>query len=582
MWDHSLVPRRGGKVHIAETRRHYKGKEYKTTLLRRSYREGGKVRNETVGNLSHLDEWMIDGLRAMLAGRRLVDLDEEFEIVRSLPHGHVAAVLGVLRELDLERLICRENCRERDLCVAMICQRLLSPCSKLSTTRLVHQTTLAEELSLGEVTEAELLGAMDWVHQRQERIEKALARRHLQGEGFVLYDLSSSYLEGRHCELGAIGYSRDGKPGKPQVSYGLCCAPEGQPISIEVHKGNTGDPTTLGPAVERVKDTFGIEHVVFVGDRGMITDARIKVLKEQGVGFITALRAPQIQKLTVAPGFQLSLFDERGLCEISSPEFPGERLVVCRNPAVAAERERKREELLKLTEKDLEQVRQMVNGPRGTLRNAPAGRIGERAGRVVNKRKMAKHFTLHIADGSFSYQRNQAQIDEEALLDGIYVIRTAEPQARIGSAAVVRAYKQLKVNERTFRVMKTPLEIRPIHHRLEDRVRAHAFLCMLAAYVQFELTRRLAPMLFCDDTPLSPVDPVAPAKRSPQAAAKAASARTTYGQTVHSFEDLLSNLGTLCRNTIRIGNSPHTFTRLTTPTELQASAFELIGVKPGK
>ncbi|MGB0092884.1 MAG: IS1634 family transposase [Solirubrobacteraceae bacterium] len=576
------MAKRGGRVHVAVTRRHYKGQEYTTTLLRRSYREGGKVRNETVGNLSHLEQWMIDGLRSMLAGRRLVDLDAEFEILRSLPHGHVVTVLSVLRELDLERLISRERCRERDLCVAMICQRLLSPCSKLSTTRLVGQTTLAEELELGEVTEAELLAAMDWLRARQERIEKALARRHLQGEGFVLYDLSSSYLEGRHCELAAIGYSRDGKPGKPQISYGLCCAPSGQPISIEVHKGNTGDPTTLGPAVERVKDTFGIEHVVFVGDRGMITDARIKVLKEQGVGFITALRAPQIQKLTVAPGFQLSLFDEQGLCEVSSPEFPDERLVVCRNPAVAAERARKREELLALTERDLQQVKQMVEGPRGTLRNASAGKIGERAGRVINKRKMAKHFTLQIADSAFSYTRNQAQIDEEALLDGIYVIRTQEPSSRIGSAAVVRAYKQLKVNERAFRQMKTPLEIRPLHHRLEERVRAHAFLCMLACYVQFELTTRLAPMLFCDDTPLSPADPVAPAQRSPQAAAKAGSALTITGQVAHSLEDLITDLGTLCRNTIRIANSRYTFTRLTTPTELQAEAFQLAGVNPGK
>jgi len=576
------MPKRGGRVHIAETRRHYKGKEYTTTLLRRSYREGGKVKNETVGNLSHLEPWMIEGLRAMLAGRRLVDLDEEFEIARSLPHGHVSAVLGVLRDLDLERLIGRERCRERDLCVAMICQRLLDPCSKLSTTRLVHQTTLAEEMSLGEVTEAELLSAMDWLSERQPRIETALARRHLEGEGFVLYDLSSSYLEGRCCELAAIGYSRDGKPGKPQISYGLCCAPEGQPISIEVHKGNTGDPTTLGAAVERVKETFGIERVVFVGDRGMITDARVKVLKEQGVGFITALRAPQIQKLTVAPSFQLSLFDEQGLCEVSSPEFPGERLVVCRNPQMAAERQRKREELLALTEKDLEQVRQMVDGPRGTLKHAGAGKIGERAGRVINKRKMAKHFTLEIADGSFSYQRNQAKIDEEALLDGIYVLRTQEPAARIGSAAVVRAYKQLKVNEQAFRQMKTPLEIRPIYHRLEDRVRAHAFVCMLACYVQFELTRRLAPMLFCDDTPLAPTDPVAPARRSPQAAAKAGSAHTADGQAAHSLTDLLTDLGTLCRNTIHIGNSPATFTRLTTPTKLQARAFELLAINPGK
>jgi hypothetical protein len=462
----------------------------------------------------------------------------------------------------------------------MIGQRLLSACSKLSRTRLVGQTTLAEELSLGEVKEAELLGAMDWLLERQQRIEKALARRHLHGEGFVLYDLSSSCLEGRCCELGAVGYSRDGKPGKPQISYGLCCAPEGQPISIEVHAGNTGDPTTLGPAVERVKTTFGIERVVFVGDRGMITEARTKVLKEQGVGFITALRAPQIQALTLAPCFQLSLFDEQGLCEVSSPEFPDQRLVVCRNPAVAAERARKRAELLALTEADLQKIKQIVEAPRGRLKTASAGKIGERAGRVVNQRKMAKHFTLQIADGSFSYKRNQAQIDEEALLDGIYILRTAEPASRIGSAAIVRAYKQLKVNEQAFRQMKTPLEIRPVHHRLTDRVRAHVFLCMLARYVQFELARRLAPMLFADDTPIAPADPTAPAKRSTGAIAKAGSARTHDGQPAHSLEDLLSDLGTLCRNTIRLGNSQHTFTRLTTPTQLQSTAYELIGTQP--
>ncbi len=549
-------------------------------MLRRSYREGGKVKHENLGNVSHLPPEALEALRRSLAGEVLMLATDDFEIVRSLPHGHVAAVLGVLRDLDLERLISRERCRERDLVVAMIVQRLLCACSKLSMTRLIGQTTLAEELSLGEVTEAELLAAMDWLLERQERVEKALARRHLHGEGFVLYDLSSSYLEGRHCELGAVGYSRDGKPGKPQISYGLCCAPEGQPFSIEVHKGNTGDPTTLLAAVERVKDTFGIEHVVFVGDRGMITEARTKVLKEQGVGFITSLRAPQIQKLTVAPGFQLSLFDEQGLCEVSSPEFPAERLIVCRNPAVAAERARKRQELLRLTERDLEKVRQMVEGERGTLRNASAGKIGERAGRVVNKRKMAKHFTLQISDASFGYERNQAQIDEEALLDGIYVLRTQEPASRIGSAAVARAYKQLKVNERCFREMKTTLEIRPVHHRLEDRVRAHVFLCMLACYVQFELARRLAPMLFCDDTPIAPADPVAPARRSPDAIAKAGSARTPDGHPAHSLEDLLSDLATLCRNTIRIGTSQHTFTRLTTPTELQADAYALINIKP--
>ncbi len=578
------MAKRGGASHVATIRTKGKGDAvYTSYLLRRSYRdEHGKVRHENLGNLSHLPIDAIDAIRAILAGRRLVDLDEDFEIKRSLPHGHVAAVLGVLRDLGLERLIARERCRERDLVVAMTCQRLLSPCSKLSTTRLVHQTTLAGELELGEVTEAELLGAMDWLLERQERIERALARRHLQGEGFVLYDLSSSYLEGRCCELAAIGYSRDGKPSKRQVSYGLCCAPEGQPISIEVHPGNTGDPTTLAPAVARVKERFGIERLVFVGDRGMITEARVKALKEQGVGFITALRAPQIQALTLAPSYQLSLFDERGLCEVTSPEFPGERLVICRNPAVAGERARKREELLKLTEAELDKVQRMVQGDRGTLRNAPAGKIGERAGRVVNKRKMAKHFTLQIADGSFAYQRNHATIEHEALFDGIYVIRTAEPHNRIGSHAVVRAYKQLKVNEHAFREMKTPLEIRPIHHHLDDRVRAHIFLCMLACYVQFELARRLAPMLFTDDTPISAADPVAPSKRSPQAATKAGSARTANGQPAHSLKDLLADLGTLCRNEIRIGDSDHTFTRHTTPTELQANAFELLGVKPGK
>jgi Transposase DDE domain len=574
------VPRRsGGAIHVATIKTRYKDREYVSHVLRRSYREGAKVKHENLGNVSHLPPRPLEALRRSLAGETLMSA-EQVEVRRSLPHGHVAAVLGVLRSLDLERLLARERCRERDLCVAMICQRLIAPCSKLSSTRLVHQTTLAQELSLGEVKEAELLQAMDWLVDRQPRIERTLARRHLQGEGFVLYDLSSSYLEGRHCELGAIGYSREGKPGKLQITYGLVCAPSGQPVSIEVHKGNTGDPSTLQSAVERVKDSFGIEHVVFVGDRGMITEARTKVLKEQGVGFITALRAPQIQALTIAPNFQLSLFDEQGLCEVTSPKVPGERLVICRNPHLAAERARTREELLSLTEADLQKVKQMVERNRGKLYGAPAGKIGERAGRVVNKRKMAKHFTLEIADGSFTYQRDQPQIDEEALLDGIYVLRTDEPANRIGSAAVVRAYKQLKVNEHAFREMKTPLEIRPIHHQLEDRVRAHVFLCMLACYVQFELATRLAPILFADDTPLMPADPVAPAESSPRAAANKGSARTANGHLAHSLKDLITDLGTLCRNTIRIGDSDHTFARLTTPTALQATALQQLGVSP--
>jgi len=573
------VPRRtNGAVHVATIKTRYKDREYTSQILRRSYREGGKVKHENLGNVSHLPAATLEVLRRSLAGETLVGATDAFEIVRSLPHGHVAAVLGVLRGLDLERLICRERCRERDLCVAMVCQRLLAPCSKLSTTRLVHQSTLAQELELGEVKEAELLAAMDWLLERQERIERSLARRHLQ-DGFVLYDLSSSYLEGRCCELGAIGYSRDGQRGKMQITYGLCCSPEGRPVSIEVHPGNTADPSTLAPAVARVKDRFKLDRVVFVGDRGMITQAQTKALTAQGVGFITSLRAPQIQALTVAPHFQLSLFDEQGLCEISSPQFPGERLIVCRNPHVAAERARKRIELLEATEAELAKVKAMLDGDRGRLRNATAGRIGERVGRTVNKRKMAKHFTLEIADGTFSYERNTTTIEQEALFDGIYILRTDQPATRIPASAVVRAYKQLKVNEHAFREMKTPLEIRPIHHRLKDRVRAHVFLCMLACYVQYELATRLAPMLFTDDTPLTPADPVAPARRSPQANAKAGSARTSDGQVAHSLKDLITDLGTLIRNTVRVTTINATYQQLTTPTELQKRAFELLELK---
>jgi len=547
-------------------------------MLRRSYREGGKVKHENLGNVSHLPPATLEVLRRSLAGETLVGASDAFEIVRSFPHGHVAAVLGVLRDLDLERLICREGCRERDLCVAMVAQRLLAPCSKLSTTRLVHQSTLAQELELGEVKEAELWAAMDWLLERQERIERSLARRHLQ-DGFVLYDLSSSYLEGRCCELGAIGYSRDGQRGKMQITYGLCCSPEGRPVSIEVHPGNTADPSTLAPAVARVKDRFKLDRVVFVGDRGMITQAQTKALTAQGVGFITSLRAPQIQALTVAPHFQLSLFDEQGLCEISSPQFPGERLIVCRNPHVAAERARKRIELLEATEAELAKVKAIIDGDRGRLRNAAAGRIGERVGRTVNKRKMAKHFTLEIADGTFSYERNTTTIEQEALFDGIYILRTDQPATRIPASALVRAYKQLKVNEHAFREMKTPLEIRPIHHRLKDRVRAHVFLCMLACYVQYELATRLASMLFTDDTPLTPADPVAPARRSPQANAKAGSARTSDGQVAHSLKDLITDLGTLIRNTVRVTTINATYQQLTTPTELQKRAVELLELK---
>ena len=556
---------------------------YTSHLLRRSYREGGKVRHENLGNLSHLPAEIIDVIRAMLAGRRLVDLDEDFEIKRSLPHGHVAAVLGVLRGLDVERLLGRERCRERDLVVAMICQRLIGPGSKLSATRRFAQSTLGDELSLGEVKEAELLAAMDWLVERQDRIERTLARRHLkdsgEGDGFVLYDLSSSYMEGRCCPLATLGYSRDGVKGKLQVNYGLICSPQGRPVAVRVHKGNVTDQQTVPDTVADLRERFGIEQVVFVGDRGMITQAHAQTLKAQGVDFISALKSVQIRSLVNSGDLQLSLFDEVNLAEIHSDAFPGERLVVCRNPAVAAERARKRAELLAATEAELEKVKASVHGPRGRLRNAPAGQIGERAGKVSNKYKVAKHFALTIADGVFAYERKTEQITTEAALDGLYAIRTTLPADRLGAPAAVRAYKQLKLAERAFGTMKDTIEIRPIHHHLETRVRAHVFLCMLAYYVSFELQARLPDLLFTDETPLTPTDPVKPATRSAPARAKAGSATTTDGYPAHTLPDLLADLATICRNTVRIGHAEHTFTRLTTPTPLQAHALQLLDVK---
>ncbi len=552
---------------------------YTSYLLRRSYREGGKVRHENLGNLSHLPIEIIDAIRKMLAGRVLVDLDESFEIERSLPHGHVAATLGMLRQLDLERLLSRERCRERDLAVAMICQLVIASGSKLSMTRRFQQTTLADELALGEVTEPELLQAMDWLQDRQERIEKTLARRHLADGGFVLYDLSSSYVEGRCCELAALGHNRDGKPGKLQINWGLVCSPEGRPVSVQVHPGNTADPVTVPDAIDTIKEKFGIERVILVGDRAMITDAHAATLKQLGAGFVSALKTPQIRKLMSAGDLQLSLFDQTKLAEITSEEFPGERLVVCRNPHLAAERARKREDLLAATERELDKVTQMVTGPRGSLRNADAGKIGQRVGRVINKYKVAKHFETQIADRSFTYERKTEQIAAEAALDGIYVLRTTCPTDMLTSQAVVRIYKQLKMAERAYRMIKGALDVRPIRHHLTDRVEAHFFLFLLAYYLLFELQDRLAPMLFTDDTPLTPTDPVAPARRSPAANTKAGSHRTPDGLPAFSRPDLIAELGTVCRNQLRIGDSDHTFSRLTNRNQVQAKALELLDIK---
>src|SRR6266511_4089418 len=575
------MARRSGAVHVGTTRRHYKGKVYETTLLRRSYREGGKVKHETLGNLSHLPAHVIELVRRGLAGETLVAAEEALRVERSLPHGHVAAVLGTAHRLGLERMLGRERSRERDLCLALVCQRLLRPGSKLSATRQFALTTLGEELAVADAGEAELLGAMDWLLARQARIEQALARRYLSEGGFVLYDLSSSYLEGRKCPLAALGYSRDGKKGKLQIGYGLTCSPQGRPVAVEVFEGALHDDKTLPPALERIKQRFGIERVVVCGDRGMVTEANIATLKQRGFDWITALRAPQVQALVGAGALQLSLFDETNLAEIAADAYPGERLVVCRNPQVARERARKREALLTATEQELEKVRASVDNPRGRLHGKPAGPIGERAGRVVNRFKVAKHFQLTIDNGRFAYARKQDSIAAEAALDGFYLLRTSVGADDLSPQAVVRAYKQLAHAERAFRALKSPeLQIRPVHHHLEQRVRAHVFLCMLAYALRYELEQRLAPLLFKDDNPLAPADPVAPAQRSTAAKRKAASKHTEDGLPVSSFRDLLDALATLCRNHLRLRNSPASFDQLTETNPLQQRAFELLDVNP--
>jgi hypothetical protein len=578
------TPRRGGSVHVATVKTKGRGKnanEYVSHLLRRSYREGGKVKHETLGNLSHLPEPIIDAIRKMLAGKTLVDLDEQFEITRSLPHGHVDAVLRVARELDVERLLSRERCRERDLSLAMICQLVIGAGSKLSMTRRFSQTTLGEELSLGEVCERDVLAALDWLGERQDRIERTLARRHLSSGGFVLYDLSSSYVEGRCCPLAEFGHNRDGKRGKRQVNWGLVCSPQGRPVAIQVHPGNTSDPDTIPGVLDAVRERFGIDRVILVGDRAMITQAHAQTLKEQGEGFVSALKNLQIKSLVNDGDLQLSLFDQTNIAEITSPRFPGERLVVCRNPLLQAERKRKREELLAATETQLEKIKRMVRGPRGSLRDADAGTIGKRVGKDINKHNMAKHFTLTIADGTFAYERKTEQITQEAALDGIYVLRTTCPVEELSTQAVVRVYKQLKMAERAYRTIKSTLDVRPIRHHLQDRVESHFFLFLLAYYILFELNARLTPMLYSDETPISPTDPVAPAQRSPTALAKTQTHRTPDGDPVYSLPDLIAELGTITRNDIQIANSTNTYKRTTAPTTIQAKALALLALKPG-
>jgi hypothetical protein len=570
-------------MHVDTIRRRHGERVYESFLVRRSVREGKRVRKETVANISGLPPEAIEAVRRVLRGEALGAAGEAFRIERSLPHGHVAAALGTLRRLGLERIVGRERGRARDLAVALVCQRLLRPGSKLSASRQFPLSTLGEELGVEAASEAELLSAMDWLLARQERIEQALAARELEPGGFVLYDLSSSYLEGSKCPLGAFGYSRDGKRGKLQITYGLTCSPRGRPVAIEVFGGEVHDEQTLPAAAERLKTRFGIERVCFVGDRGMVKQAGVETLRQHGFDWITALTAPQVKRLAREGDLQLSLFDETSLAEIASDDFPGERLVVCRNQHVAHERRQRREELLQATERLLTEVKRSVDAPRGRLQGAPAGLIGERVGRVVNRYKVRKHFDLRIEDGRFEYARKDEQIAAEAALDGFYVLRTSLAEG-VSAPAVVRAYKQLAAVERAFRAMKAAdlLALRPIHHRLEDRVRAHAFLCLLAYAVRLEIEERLAELLFADDAPLVPADPVAPAHRSQRAKAKAGTKRTEAGLPASSFRDLLDALATLTRNRIRLAGHDVTFDQLTEQTPLQRRAFQLLDINPNR
>jgi transposase len=565
-------PRPTGAIHVVTNRRQGKEREYVTHLLRRSYREGGKVRNETVGNISHLPEELVELVRAGLRGEPVGVLSDAFEIERSLPAGHVLAALQMARRLELARLLDRESSRERDLVLAMVCQRAIGPLSKLATVRAFSQSTLADELDVGDADEDDLYEAMDWLLARQAGIEDRLARRHLKDGELVLYDVSSSYFEGRSCELARLGYSRDQKRGTSQIVYGLLCDKPGRPICVEVFSGELHDDKTLPSQIEKLKARFGLSRVVVVSDRGMVTRANLELLRASDAGWITALKAPQVGKLVKEGALQLSLFDEHNLAEITAEEYLDERLIVCRNPLVAAERARKREELLQGTERGLGEISARVE--RGTLHGAD--QIGLAAGPALKRYRVKKHFDVKITDTSFGYERKVEQIEAEAALDGIYVLRTSVSDHELSTGEVVRSYKELKHLERAFRTFKGPeLEIRPIHHHLVDRVRAHVLICMLAYYLTWHLRQAWAPLIFKDENPPTQPDPVAKTTRSAQATRKAQTKRTTTGEVAHSYKSLLAELATLTRNTIRLPGAPATFDKLAQPNPTQARALEL-------
>ena len=575
-------------MHISTTRRHYVGADgvervYETHLLRRSVRVGKTVRNETLANLSHLPAELIEALRAGLSGKTLLVAGEGLELVRSLPHGHVAALCAQAGALGLANLL-GPACKERDIAYALVLARALRPASKRATVSWWSDTTLVEDLGLKDVGTDEAYAAMDWLLMRQDSIEAKLARRHLAETANpsrrAYFDLSSSWMEGRTCPLSAFGHSRDGKRGKLQIEYGLLTDQQGCPVAIRVFPGNTSDPTSFVEIVKVVRERFGLKELVMVGDRGMITSARIDQLRElPGMGWLSALRAPSIKKLAEDGGpLQMSLFDEVSFCEITHPDYPSERLVCCHNPLLATERARKREALLSATETELEEVAAACRRERRPLRGKDA--IALKVGKVVGRHKMAKHFVLDVAEDSFSFSRNEASIAEEAALDGIYVLRTTIREGELDAAGVISAYKDLSGVERDFRSMKAiDVDIRPVHHRLEDRVRAHAFLCFLATYLTFHLRATLAPLTFLDTERPGGSDPVAPAPRSASARQKDATNKNAEDAEVRGFRELLEHLGTLTRNTMRVvGGEGVTFELLATPTPTQRRVFELLGV----
>jgi len=554
-------------------------------LLREGWREGRKTHKRTLANLSHWPAHKVELLRRLLRDEVLVSPHDLFETERTRPHGHVEAILGTIRRLGLDRLIAAKRSRERDLVIAMITERLIEPGSKLATTRLWHTTTLAEELGVADADEDALYAAMDWLLARQPRIEQQLAARHLTDGGVVLYDVTSSYYEGRTCPLARFGHDRDGKTGRPIIVYGVLTDGEGRPVAVSVYPGNTGDPTTVPDQIEKLRQRFGLARLVLVGDRGMLTQPQLDRLQAHpGLGWITALTSVAIRKLVNEGALQLSLFDEQHLAEITAPTFPGERLVACYNPLLAAERHRKRQALLEATERDRTRLGREVQ--RRTKTPLPDAAIGIKAGKMLTRHKVGKHFAVRIAAGTFQWRRDEASIEMEAKLDGIYVLRTSEPADRLSAENTVRTYKGLSQVERAFRCLKgIDVLVRPIHHRTDTRVPAHIFLCVLAYYVAWHMRRAVAPLLFEDETlPTDRMrrDPVVPATASPAAQQKKVTRTTPEGLPVHSFQSLLADLATRCRNTYRLKGDDvtTTFSQVPDLTAVQHRAYELLGLLP--